>query len=403
LGSRARELANGLEPAPVDKVHRRPTVQNPQRLIVKDEQEVYDELDYLRIKSKLRKIDLVDTNFGIMGKRDLRIARHILKMYQKTGFPYVMGWATAKNKSDISVEIMRTMAGITGKLYLGLQTLTESALNACNRKNLPAEVLDKLIELSRKENIPIHVDLIFGLPTETKESFLETLGKLAEMGIEGPLVYQLRMLPGTELSENREKYGYKTRRRVCNNRWGDYPFGEVVETEEIAVESNSFSFEDYLLIRRIGFLTTLLLEYAAFGETLKAVAKMGANLIDLLERIASDEKMFKEYDAHAIGELRGNPGWCKINLGFTGCSLFTDAYLSGIEAYIREFINEYIESQIKEDKLLLVSNFSSPYEIPEEEKLKQTIKDCEGLEGYYQYERIVTNAPRISMRRRKNE
>lgn len=374
-------------------------------LIVKDEQEVYDELDYLQKKAKVRQIDLVDTNFGIMGKRDLRIAQYILKMYQETGFPFVTGWATSKNKSDISVEIMRTMAQITGKLYLGIQTLTESALTACNRKNLPISVFDKLIELSRKENIPIHVDLIFGLPTETRESFLKTLDRLARMGIEGPLVYQLRMLPGTELSEKRERYGYKTKFRVINNRWGDYCFGRIVELEEVAVSSNSFNLEDYLFIRRIGFLACLLLEYGTFAETVKLLVKNGVNFVSLLDYLSNcNIGLFKEYDEWVMREFSDEPCF-KINLGFVGYCLFDGKdVLSEIEYHIRKFSKgiDITWAALEDYQRLISTEYFTPYKIPEEQKLKRTVKDCGGLDGYYCYERIITNAPRVSLRRRKN-
>ncbi|MBI4778856.1 cobalamin B12-binding domain-containing protein [Candidatus Falkowbacteria bacterium] len=55
-------------------------------LSVKKEETVYDELNYILKHSTSKELDIADTNFGIMGERDLRISAFMLELYKKTGF-----------------------------------------------------------------------------------------------------------------------------------------------------------------------------------------------------------------------------------------------------------------------------------------------------------------------------
>jgi radical SAM superfamily enzyme YgiQ (UPF0313 family) len=383
-------------------------------VVVRDENTVYEELEYIAAHATCRQIDLIDTNFGSQGKRDLRIAKRLAAMYEKTGFPYIAGWATSKKKGRPALGAMRTIAGITKKLYLGVQTLTDSALKACKRVNAP---LAEVIRISKQDNIPVHADLIFGLPTETKQSFLQTLDELTQAGVEGLVTYQLRLLPNTELADKqRYEYGYQTKYRILNNRWGNYIFGKIVETEEVAVSSRDFSFEDYLAVRRIGFLASLCLEYGAFANSMALLLEAGGSAVDLLEYISNQPiPIFDEYDEWAKKELYDNdedvqPGSFKINLGFTGrCLIGPTDILDGIADYIYLHLAVHnIPPQracaaLESDRNGWLCSADSPYRIIEYDTLVEVLKDSARLPDYEFYEAVMKNAPRVSLIRRKEE
>lgn len=458
------------------------------KLIVKDEEIVYKELQYLLKHSKAREIDLIDTNFGVMGERDLRIITYINELYKKHNFPFIAGFASTKDQRKTTIEILKKIAENTGFMCFGIQTLTPEVLKDCNRKNVPIDTMKKLIGMAKKMNIPVHVDTIFGLPGETKSSFIKTMAELRSMGIETLETYQLRMLRGTQISEKeREKYKYKTKFRPINNRFGEYELlpGEkpvrVIELEEIAVENSTFNFDDYLAIRELGFMTNLLTGYGTFADTMAFVLSKGMNIIDIMQFIQQNKhqypmltELFKEYREYSEKEffpteedfierivnddkqwknlMLSGGNYFKINIGFVGYCLFHNVeLLDSISELIKKYakqkltneeikaldqiikhdrihwvIQDKIEgklkpSDIKEniffdeyfdyekwkldgaigslDDYKLDSPIRQVYFIKKYEDLLQTINKVNDLSSYNFYERVVSQAPVVSMKR----
>ena len=397
------------------------------KLIVKDEDIVYKELQYLMKHSKAREIDLVDTNFGVMGERDLRIITYIQDLYKKHNFPFIAGFAATKDQRKTTYKILLTLAENTGFLCFGVQTLTPEVLKNCNRKNIPVEMMKELIEITRKSNIPVHVDTIFGLPGETKESFIKTMAELRSMGIETLETYQLRMLKGTQIAEfERKKYSYKTKFRPINNRFGEYELlpGEkpirVMETEEIAVGNNTFDFDDYLAIRELGFMTNLLTGYGTFADTMTYLLSKKMNIIDVMQYIQKNqdkysmlENLFKEYRKYSEAELlpteedftekivnddsqwkklmSSGGNFFKINIGFVGHCMFHNVeLLDNISDLIRSFAKQKLtDSEIKIlDQTLIHDRVHWVVQDKKEGKLKTSdIAENVSFEEFFDYEK----------------
>lgn len=75
----------------------------------------------------------------------------------------------------------------------------------------------------------------------------------------GPIdgvVFNLLIADGAEINRRacREKYGLITKFRQLGANYGYVGSDFCAETEEIVVSSKRFSFEDYLAIRKIGFM-----------------------------------------------------------------------------------------------------------------------------------------------------
>lgn len=359
------------------------------KLIVRDENIIYEELRYLLRHSKSRELSITDTNIGMLGERDLRISSFMLNLYKKHGFPLITDFASSKVKTKTSIEVMKNIARITGRMYFGLQTLTQKTLDNCKRKNISISTMKELISFSKKNNLSVSVDLIFGLPGETPHTFMETISKLISLGIEKPSIYQLKMLPGTILLEKeRDSYQYITRFRPFNNRFGEYklipnsPPVRIIEMEEIAYQSNSFDSNDYMKIREYGFLTELLLK--AFTEMVLYLSSRNINITaiiriiqayndkypklkalfnsykeycekevfeteeDLINKICKDDKHW-----HDLLAKRGN--YFKINLGFMGYCLFEDLeILDNIEQLIMGHVlkKNNLDEKYNLDKIL---------------------------------------------------
>ena len=355
-------------------------------LSVKTEKVVYDELLYIIKHSTTKDLLIGDTNFGIMGERDLRISDFMLKFYRKTGFPHILGYATTKYKTKASIELMVNMSRLTGFLYFALQTLTEEVLNNCQRINIPMVTIKELVVISKKNHWPVIVDLIFGLPGETAESFMKTVDKILSLGIAAPSAYQLRMLQGTKIAgTDREKYGYKTKFRLINGLYGEYRFlpGQksvrLVEAEEIACQNNNFDFNDYLMIRKFTFIIKLLLGCGTFSDTVFYLFLKGIEFREIFKIIQENYHkyprllaIFNDYIKYSIEELFdseedlinqitnndnqwndliNNQGtFFKLDHGFCGYYLFEDTQpLDDIKDIIFQGVKNILSIQGRED------------------------------------------------------
>lgn len=354
------------------------------RLHVKNEDLVYQELTYIGKHSGTKELSINDSNFGIMGDRDKRIAIFMKEMHDKTGFPVITDYATTKVKTDQSIDIMKIIADITGLYYFGLQTLTAPVLEKCKRTNIPLDKIKDLAGIAKEKNLGINADLIFGLPGETTKSFFETVSKLVSLGIDQPSTYNLRLLPGTELAEKeREKYHYKTKFRPFNNRYGEYEFTpgakptRIIEVEEVAFESDTFNKNDFMLARKFGFISWLLLSYGALSETLLFLSARGIDAVKIMEFILQTadkypqlSKLMKRYEQLAANELfdseeelkqticgsdkewndlleqKGN--YFKINLGFVGYCILENTEV--IEE-IKSIVSNYVKNKLAPDQM----------------------------------------------------
>lgn len=86
---------------------------------------------------------------------------------------------------------------------LGIQSLDPAVLSVCKREADPQKILESIAMMAR-EKIPIGVQLMIGLPGQTKESSLRDIEALSE--IKGSASWDLRIYPclviaGTELEE----------------------------------------------------------------------------------------------------------------------------------------------------------------------------------------------------------
>jgi hypothetical protein len=132
-------------------------------------------------------------------------------------------------------------------------------------------------------------ELILCLPGETKASFMQAVHDLLETGVKRISAHQLMLLHGAPISdpESRKRWGFKTRFRVVARNIGDYTGERVVETEEIVVETPSFSFEDYLEARVFHLLLTIFYYEGNFEEAFEVARQEGVKPFDVIVQLHS--------------------------------------------------------------------------------------------------------------------
>ena len=111
--------------------------------------------------------------------------------------------------SDISMRNLIKIYPISC-IELGIPSLDPNVLSLCKRETDPDTVLND-IKTIMNESLPLGVQMMIGLPGQTKESSINDLKNLA--GIKGAIAWDLRLYPclvheGTELEDMMTKGSY---------------------------------------------------------------------------------------------------------------------------------------------------------------------------------------------------
>ena len=209
---------------------------------------------------KVEYIFCADSNFGIL-KRDLDIARFVVEVKQKNGYPHIFNNCFAKNSNDTVFEISKLFYDnkLNKAATLAYQTVCEVALKNVNRKNFTMEAFSDLVTKYNANNMPTYTEMILGLPGETYESFCSGLCRLIDAGQQTALtVYYCQVYPNSLMGkkEYREKFGIKTARVPLNYLHSSMPdYEDITEYTDLVVGTRDMPFED--IIKAIMFCTCL--------------------------------------------------------------------------------------------------------------------------------------------------
>lgn len=159
---------------------------------------------------KVHTIVLCDANIGLL-RQDQDFVEEVIRTREKYGYPKSVEGSWAKNKSAVFYNIVRRMkdAGMRSSFTLALQTLNDPALDLMHRRNMKLNEWEDLIAWLRAEGLDCYAELIWGSPGETVDSFFEGYDRLAKY-MTRIAVYPLLLLPNTEYSENKDRFGFRT-------------------------------------------------------------------------------------------------------------------------------------------------------------------------------------------------
>lgn len=181
---------------------------------------------------KVHTVVLCDANFGML-QGDLEFVEDVIRTREKFGFPRAVEGSWAKNKSKVFYDIVSLMKqqGMKSSFTLALQTLDDSALAQMHRKNMKLNAWEDLVGWLREEGLDCYAELIWGAPGETVETFLKGYDKLANY-MTRIAVYPLLLLPNTEYSDDKEKFGFRTVRGDSDD------FEYVLANNTMTIEQN---------------------------------------------------------------------------------------------------------------------------------------------------------------------
>ena len=222
-------------------------------------EQVAEELKYVSKKYADRPhhtMFIADENFGIL-KRDVEIAELIKKCNMDYGFPKKVFFYNDKRFKETSRKVIEILGEINqGGLVLSLQTENPETLKAINRRNVTDEEIDDAIKWASSLNISTSTELIFGMPHDTKDSFVSLLDRSVERGFDQVWCHNLFLMDGIELNrpDARNKFGIKTKYRQLGTNYGSHENTFLAEYEEVVTSCNSFTYEDFLEIRNLNFM-----------------------------------------------------------------------------------------------------------------------------------------------------
>ena len=278
------------------------------------ENRVKDEIEYIAKRAQktgITNLHLADVNFG-MYETDRKTAQYLLKSREKYDWPLMVMGTTGKNKKELVIDITNILGDMFA-VNMATQSMDEKVLKNIKRKNIKISAMVDINNKLRQEGRATHGELILALPGETKESFVTGLNNMLNSNVSAVCIYTLMMLYGTEFKDPtyRKKFGYKSKFRIVALNFGEYEGEKLFDYEEVGIETNTLSFNDYLDLRGLALLVESLHNDRPYDEFFK-YAKLfniqpGTMLKFLYDNIsdASEniQKIMQDFLVETKGEL----------------------------------------------------------------------------------------------------
>lgn len=234
------------------------------------------------------------SNFG-MYKEDLEICHSIAAKQRKYSYPEYINVATGKNHKE---RVLEAASVINGALRLSgsVQSLDDAVLKNIKRANIDAQQIIDLALSASKIGANSYSEIILALPGDTFEGHMRTTKIIVEAGFNIVCLYQLMLLPGTDLGsdESVERWQMATRHRAIPRCYGHYDlFGEEInacEIERICVANETLSFEQYLQCRKMHLIINLFYNDGVLKEVLHFIKLMDMSIYDWLALMYEDDK-----------------------------------------------------------------------------------------------------------------
>jgi radical SAM superfamily enzyme YgiQ (UPF0313 family) len=150
-------------------------------------------------EQKVNQIFVLDPTFNYNKKR----AKEILTLIQKKA--PLIHYTFEVRSEFIDTELADLFASLNCSLQIGLQSIHPEVLKNINRSFNDDDFIEK-ITLLNERGVIFGMDLIYGLPGDTYEGFLESLDFALSLQPNHLDIFPLSVLPGTELYDRAAEY-----------------------------------------------------------------------------------------------------------------------------------------------------------------------------------------------------
>ena len=282
-----------------------------------DRDEAIAELQYIgeRIsKTSVKMLSIADSNYG-MYKQDKIISETIAELQRQYDWPLGIYVSTGKKFEPVmaNTEVLRGSFDFS----MSVQSMDKVVLEEIGRRNIPPEKYREAGETLKAAGQPTLAETIVPLPKETLNSYLDGVRELIEWGVQRIVTNSLMIIYGTEYKDPKflEKYAYQTRYRLLPSYFGEFDGEKIFEYEEFGISTNTFSFNDYIAVRRVSFLLEVLFNSSILYETELFLADYDIGFYDFFIFVYGEldkapekvQNVFNSYDKESRNEIKHSP------------------------------------------------------------------------------------------------
>lgn len=205
---------------------------------------VFSELDWV-FNHNCFSVELADANFGIFVERDNLIVDEFIRLTNKYDrqIHFATNWAKNQNKAIVGLvkKLISDGRQTNAFVTISLQSLTDSVLEAINRKNLHVNKFNEIYEDCQKNNVPLSTEIIIGLPNETFTTYKQSYYKLFSVAPNIHVnIYKLTGLNNAELYLTKQDGAEFS--KIFD--WLDSNTDDIDEEYKWVKSTNSMSYDD---------------------------------------------------------------------------------------------------------------------------------------------------------------
>lgn len=317
-------------------------------------------------QNKIAYVFNADSNFG-MHKRDAEIVDFLIETKKKYDYPEKFRTCYGKNTDQRIYEIAYKMhcneldKGIT----LARQSDNPDALRNVGRKNIKSSTYTYLQKAFNDEKIPVYTEFILGLPGETRQSWIDNIGKVLASGLQNQLfIYCCQVYPNTTLGEQsyQAEHGVKTKEIVLHEIHGAIKDENFInEYENIIVETSTMSCAEWQEMLLFSWVTMTMHSLKTMFFVALLLNKIyDLSLSELYDNLSNPEKVksaplwqaqlaiLKEQISEILeGKGRGRTCneygaiyWDQEEAAFLEISKNVDLYYEQMHTVVTELLNE---------------------------------------------------------------
>jgi hypothetical protein len=187
-------------------------------------------------------VTITDANFGMFVERDNAIVSKLIDVQLRWNRLTSFSITWAKNQKNEVVDIVRRLVNESPTASQGLtvsvQSMDEGVLDIIKRRNLHQHKIQEIFTLCDRYNIPVHTEIILGLPGDTEASWKENFWRLFRAGNHtGISILHAQLLENAEMNISQRKFYKLDAVNIYDYMSGSYSNGEIEESMEVVVST----------------------------------------------------------------------------------------------------------------------------------------------------------------------
>jgi radical SAM superfamily enzyme YgiQ (UPF0313 family) len=162
-----------------------------------------------------------DANFGML-KRDIDIARRVVDVKQRRGFPFSFSVQNTKNATERAYQIQHLLNTSLNALgvTLSLQSTNAQTLENIRRSNISSDSYRELQRRFAADGVYTYTDIILGLPGESYDAFADGVAQAIADGQHNHVQFHnCSLLPNAEMAhpDYVARFGIRTVPQLIRN------------------------------------------------------------------------------------------------------------------------------------------------------------------------------------------